>query len=96
VLLRLLVPRVFQRVQAAVEERHFRGRGVQGQRAEAFAGQDGVLVFAQCLLEVLHRGREGDGVLAEGRRDRLPGIAGLLGGLACVVQQLVALGAGGQ
>ena len=55
---------------------------MQGEGVQAFAGESGVLVFAEGFLDGLHGGGEGGGVLAEDGRDRLPGVAGLLGRLA--------------
>ena len=83
--------RLLQRVQAPVEEGGVGAGGVPGQVAQPLPGQDRVLVLPQRLLHVLHRRGEGDRVLAEDAAHRLGGVAGSLGRLAGVVQQLLPL-----
>ena len=92
VLLRLLSARLFESVQTAVEEGRSGARGVQGQLPQPLAGQNGVLVLPERLLHVLHHLREGGGARSEDPAHRLPCIAGLLGGLPSVVQELFPLG----
>src|SRR5215218_9141679 len=92
--LRLAGPSLLEGVQTSVEEGSVGAGRVSRQVAQPFPGEDGVLVLPERFLHILHRLGEGDGVLAESPAHRFAGVAGPLGGLAGVVQQLLVLGAG--
>ena len=72
-------------VQPAEGERRRRRAG-EGQLVQPVLQHDAVVVVAEHILQTLHGGGEGLGLLAEGRADRFGGVPRPLGRLARTVQ----------